>query len=487
MTTSRTDRPRPRRGRRPAAPPPQRILCEYLTEPFLAFADEQLHVDPKAGIARYGPRSYGKGEHPDRVRVGLVGTAETIATARAWLETNAEGVLGDEKNPEFPGYQRDRGFCSELAFDDTGNETITQTDLQELLRERRPQKERFEASVALVDEKLRLLGDRDHPPQYVVIGLPNELVRRCRVAEYHDPEVGMVHRDLRRAIKAAAMKYRIPTQLLRQTTMEGKDRTPAAKIAWNFFTGLYFKAGGFPWGPHGLAPGTCYAGISFYRPLGSKRHTMQTSLVQAFDEHGEGLVLRGPDFEWDPDKEGTASPHLTEQQAAQLMEMVLARYQRERRQMPRRVVVHKTSRYWPGERDGFTSVLTGRVAEYDLMALSPQSAVRLITASKYPPLRCTRFSVGDLDYLYTTGFIAALNEFHAMHVPSPLQVADHVGQDTPRQTLLWEVLALTKMNWNSAGFGGLLPITLRFSRLVGDIMREIPPDRDPLPQFKYYT
>jgi hypothetical protein len=169
-----------------------------------------------------------------------------------------------------------------------------------------------------------------------------------------------------------------------------------------------------------------------------------------------------------------------------LIEMVLARYQRERRQFPRRIVVHKTSRFWPGEREGFRSVLGHQVAEYDLMALSPQNTVRLITAAKYPPLRCTRFSVGDLDYLYTTGFIAALNEFHAMHVPSPLQIADHVGQDTSRQILLWEVLALTKMNWNSAQFGGLLPITLRFSRLVGEIMREIPPDRDPLPQFKYY-
>jgi hypothetical protein len=101
-------------------------------------------------------------------------------------------------------------------------------------------------------------------------------------------------------------------------------------------------------------------------------------------------------------------------------------------------------------------------------------------------LRGTRFGVGDLDYLYTTGFIAALDEFHAMHVPSPLQVADYIGQDTLRQVLLWEVLALTKMNWNSAQIGGLLPITLRFSKWVGDIIREIPPDRDPLPQFKYY-
>lgn len=482
---SRFDRGRRHRSVGKDAAPPARIRCEDLTEPLLAFADEQLHVDPKAGIARYGPRSYGKAEHPARVRVGFIGTAETTATARGWLEDNADGVLGDEKNPEFPGCQIDRGFFSELTFDDGWNEAITQTELQGLLGERF-QRDRFSAAVALLDDKLRLLGDRDHPPEYIVVALPNELLRRCRVAEYHDHELGMMHRDLRRAIKATAMKYRIPTQLLRQQTMEGKDPTPPSKIAWNFFTGLYFKAGGFPWGPHGLSPGTCYAGISFSRPLGSKRQTMQTSLVQAFDEHGEGLVLRGPDFEWDEVREGTSSPHLTEKQAAELIELVLSRYQRERRQTPERVVVHKSSRFWPSERDGFTSVLRGRVAKYDLMALAPQSSVRLITESKYPPLRCTRFSVDDLDYLYTTGFIAALNEFHGMHVPSPLQIADHVGQDTPRQMLLWEVLALTKMNWNSAQFGGLLPITLRFSRLVGDIMREIPADRDPLPQFKYY-
>ena len=71
------------------------------------------------------------------------------------------------------------------------------------------------------------------------------------------------------------------------------------------------------------------------------------------------------------------------------------------------------------------------------------------------------------------------------HVPSPLQVADHVG-DADMDQLLWELLVLSKMKWNSAGFAGLIPITIRFSRLVGDIMREIPPDREPEPQFRYY-
>src|SRR5207248_1261985 len=127
-------------------------------------------------------------------------------------------------------------------------------------------------------------------------------------------------------------------------------------------------------------------------------------------------------------KEGSKSPHLTEEQSGQLIDLVLDRYEKEMGTRPTRVVVQKTSRYWPSERAGFADALGRRVSRFDLLALDGrQSHVRLITASKYPPLRGTRFSIGDLDFLYTTGFIAALNEFHGMHVPSPIQIADHVG------------------------------------------------------------
>jgi hypothetical protein len=475
-TTSRTES-------RPLARP---ISCQYLPEPLLVFGGGGQHVSPKSGVARYGPRSYGSAErHPASVRVGLIGTAETIEKTRSWLEASARGVAGDAKHPEFSGYQADRGFFSTLQFHDDWVGQITQSELEGLLGIRAAC-DRFEAAVGLLEEKLRLLSEQDQPPQYVVVGLPNDLLRRCRVAEYRDSNLGMVHRDLRRAFKAAAMKYRIPTQLLRQPTMEGRDKDHPSKIAWNFFTGLYFKAGGIPWGPTGLSPGTCYVGISFYRPLGSRFSQMHTSLVQAFDEHGEGLVLRGHDIEWDPGKEGSRSPHLSQDQAHDLIQMVLVRYEQEMKQTPRRVVVHKTSQYWPAEREGFRGTLRQRVDRYDLLTLQPQSEVRLITASKYPPLRGTRFSFGDLDFLYTTGFVAEIGEFHGLHVPSPLRISDHVGQDTGREALLAEILTLTKVNWNSAQLGGLMPITLKFSRLAGDIMREIPRDRDPLPQFKFY-
>ncbi|NJO81707.1 MAG: hypothetical protein HC828_02335 [Blastochloris sp.] len=465
---------------------PQTLLtCSYLPEPLLAFGDAGLHIDPKAGIARYGPYSYAPVRgHPKSVQVGFIGTAETIEKAHQWLEMCAQGVKGSEKHPEFPGYQGDRGFFSNLEFDDAWNEQLTQTELHTGLTQR-ASRARFEYMLGLLEDKLRLLALKEFPPRYIIIGLPNDVIRRCRSVRYTDKELGVVHRDLRRAFKARAMKYHIPTQFLRQPTMEGKDKDHPSKIAWNFFTGLYSKAGGIPWAPVGLEPGTCYIGIGFYRPLGSKFAMMQTSLAQAFDQHGRGLVLRGPDFEWDMKKHKGRSPHLNEQQAAALMTLVLNRYQEEIKQTPRRVVVHKTSQYWDEERTGFQSVLQERVTRYDLLALNPQTNVRLLAESMYPPLRGTHFSVGNLDFLYTTGFIAALEEFHAMHVPSPLRIADHIGQDSSRETLLQEILILTKMNWNSARLGGVLPITIKFSRLVGDILREVS-DREPLPQFKFY-
>jgi hypothetical protein len=67
------------------------------------------------------------------------------------------------------------------------------------------------------------------------------------------------------------------------------------------------------------------------------------------------------------------------------MTRVLDQYEQQMHQTPARVVVHKTSRYWPGERDGLRDAIESRVHRYDLMALEPQSAVRLIPASKYPP------------------------------------------------------------------------------------------------------
>jgi len=94
-----------------AVPPSKGIDCQYFAEPLLIFGDNGMHIDPKSGIARYGPRSFMPArKHPSTVRAGFIGTADTIEKSQRWLEGNSFGVRGDAKHPEFPGYQLDRGF-----------------------------------------------------------------------------------------------------------------------------------------------------------------------------------------------------------------------------------------------------------------------------------------------------------------------------------------------------------------------------------------
>jgi hypothetical protein len=456
----------------------------WFEEPQLSFSGQNVHVDPKVGIPLYGPRSLNTPRHKSEVHVGFIGTAQAIESARSFYEACAQGISGGHEYAPFPGCMRDRGYRCDLRFNQALIEPITRQESQDIAKIRNS-RERFEELLALSTSKMKILTQRDHPLDYVVFALPEDMYKQCRVADYIERGKGPVHRDLRRAFKASAMSFHKPTQILRETTAgavfsQSRELDHPSRIAWNLLTGMYFKVDGLPWGPTGLAPATCFIGISFFRPLGNAS-ALRTSVVQAFDENGDGLVLRGHDFHW-ADTERT--PHISAEMAKSLIDMVLARYGEERRQSPQRVVVHKSSRFENAEREGFEEALRG-ISRYDLVALRPDSNIRLARAGQYPPLRGTSFQLGDDSYLYTSGYLSSLGKYPHGHVPSPLQITDHVG-DTPRSQLLREILVLTKMNWNSANFSGLLPITLRFSKLVGDILREVPEDKVPEPKYKYY-
>lgn len=465
-----------------------RLEARYCREPLLTFAGDRVQVDPKTGIARFGPASLGRPRHPNSIRLAYVGTGKSIASAQEWFRRTRPGVPGDlvKKLPEFPGCMADRGYFTELVDSDRLLATIRAHELKDLKKMRVAP--RFEAAVKLISEHVRLLTQQDEKPDLIVLALPDEIVDLTHRVKFTDPDRGLTYRNLRRALKAELMRHKVPTQIVLQRTSEAEpgDRRidHLSRVAWNLYTSMFYKGGGVPWKPVGLRPDTCYIGISFHRPLGANDTRLQTSVAQAFDEHGTGLVLRGPDFQWDSWRHGP-SPHLSAETAKTLLELVLRRYRAETHHDPARVVIHKTSRFWDEEREGFQDAL-GAIAEFDLVAVAPTSEIRLVRAGSYPPLRGTLFEIGDVSYLYTTGYIPALRAYPHGHVPAPLQIADHHG-DSSVEALAAEILILTKMNWNWAGFAGALPITIRFSRLVGDIMKEVPADREPEPQFKFYT
>ena len=57
--------------------------------------------------------------------------------------------------------------------------------------------------------------------------------------------------------------------------------------------------------------------------------------------------------------------------AKELIGLVLKRYSDEMHQTPSRVVVHKSSRFWPNEQEGFQEALTS-VRHFDPVAVRPE-------------------------------------------------------------------------------------------------------------------
>lgn len=469
------------------APPSAEIEASWLPEPKLLFNGRNLHDDPKTGVALYGPFGLTNGTHRGQVHVGIIGTDPGIAAARGLLESYATGIPGDESVTPFPGCDPHTGYRCTLQFSDKATQQLTLNELRDVT-ETKKARDRFETALTLLDEKLRVLTGRDVPLDYVLVVIPDELYRRARVADYRDG--GPVHRDLRRAFKSYAMTREKPTQLIRESTIvrpeSARSLDHPATVAWNLFTGLYFKAGGTPWAPTGLTRSSCFVGVSFYRPLGDASH-MRASVAQAFDENGNGWVLRGGEFPWNEARDGR-QPHLPADLAFSLIEASIAQYQEELGSPPSRVVVHKESKFSTEERAAFADAIRaslGKGATFDLVGLRRTSDVRLVREGRYPPLRGTLARVADRSFLYSTGYLPHVGQYPHGHVPSPIEIIDHYG-DADAQRLFEETLALTKLNWNSAGYAETLPITLRFSRLVGDVLREVPKDREPHPRYAFY-
>lgn len=229
--------------------------------------------------------------------------------------------------------------------------------------------------------------------------------------------------------------------------------------------------------PHG----TCFLGIAFYRERFGQGG-VGTSLAQVFTPEGEGLVLKGERFKWPPYHE----PHLTRDAARRLVEQVVRTYRTQTGVLPGRVVVHKTSRFDENEREGVKSALEG-VPRHDLVTVWERSRfLKFFRAGIAPPLRGTMVSLPDQSrVLYTRGYVPSMRVYPGARVPRPLElVFDET--DSSRDALCQEIMGLTRLNWNSADFAGMLPMTLQFAKTVGSILRELPPGIVPESRYYYY-
>ena len=62
------------------------MKIEHLPEPELEFGGGGRHLDIRFGLMRHGPLDAGSATAPGDLRLGIVGTQDTIAGIVQWLE-----------------------------------------------------------------------------------------------------------------------------------------------------------------------------------------------------------------------------------------------------------------------------------------------------------------------------------------------------------------------------------------------------------------
>lgn len=490
-----------------------------LPTPKLQFGGAITHGDPKSGLLAAGPFDLRFGSaRKDHVHVGIVGTEEQVAAAANWLDRcgGAIPVLGDPSplRRPFPGFQE--AFHKKLVAPSDSRIRLATEKGFGLSRalEGEPY-ECFQRVVDLYSDAHARLAARDqHRPDIVLMCIPDEVlakvssverkateterrgakdIRRARsnrqldlfdvLDEVEQTPEDFLKRDLRLALKARALRNRLPIQLVTNAlvTDTARSQDPATR-AWNFSVGLYYKAGGVPWRLPPRGPDTCFVGISFHHFRTTQRAIVRSSLAQAFSSDGEGFAIRGGGVPIEPDQ--GRNVHLSEQQALDLAWDVLSEYRLRTGGAPLRVVLHKTSHFDAAELAGFQHALKD-IPVVSMVTLVP-SLFRLLRYGAYPPKVGTLCTVNDdRAFLFTSGFTPELGTYPGPHVPQPFEVRC-TGSESAAEAAQ-DVLNLTRMNWNTADIRGKWPVSLSFARRVGGILDEYGDDDLVETSFRYFV
>jgi len=498
-----------------------KIEVQQLPSPTLEFGGAGEFSDPKVGLREAGPYDLRFGAaHRDHVKIGLVGPRELLKDARRWFERCEKYIpSGSDRTiqrPGFPGFKEI--FRGTLLLDDHWTIDVEghRDNLAEALSKSEPL-QRFDHVLDLYAAAVERLADLEmNKPDVVLCCLPTEVITKCfsvtrrlshqekaaakalknrsesrqlslfDLLEDQGPEEleeDLLNRDFRRALKARALRARMPIQIAtRDLLVDQKRNQDPATRAWNSSVAIYYKAGGIPWRFRTTGPESCFVGVSFHHLRTTKRHLVISSIAQAFSSEGEGFALRGQSVPWD--KTQGRQVHLTEEQAYQLGVDVLDEYRNRTGGSPLRVVLHKTSAFDEAEETGFKRALRNTpVVEFLTLTETP---LRLIRFGAYPPRWGTMMVINDGPaYLFTSGFVNELGTYPGPHIPAPMRI--NVEGDTDLLESARDVLGLTRMNWNTASLSVSQPVTLSFARRIGGIMDEYgdSPER-PLSSFRFY-
>lgn len=497
----------------------------HLDEPSILFRHEQAMDDPRDGLSLFGPLDKGK---PYGIRTGIIGTRAGVQRFKRWLQDIHKPIIHEDKlysRPLFPGFNS--AFQCEWDVSNTQELFVNEV---ELFRHLYDQDQHYR--VYYVSEqfaKAIIQHKRDEHPTVDIwfVVIPDEIYRYCRpnsvvpanlithkkeltttfAKEFiSDPslfdsitneiEPYRFEVNFREQLKSKLLKHQIPTQVIRESTIAPNDflnkfgqpkrklASQLSQIAWTLSTAAFYKAGGRPWKLSAIRKGVCYVGLAFKVDSKSKHKENACCAAQMFLDSGDGVVFKGAVGPWYSSKTGEF--HLPERRAFELISLALSSYKAQHDEnLPSELFIHAKHRFDRKEWKGFQEA-AGENVNLVGVTIKPTSNLKLYKGDEYPVMRGFAYIQSETSaYLWTKGYVPRLRTSTALEVPNPLYIEICKGKANIK-TVLEDILALTKLNYNSCIYGDGLPVTLRFAESVGEILVAGPNESLPPLSFKFY-
>ncbi len=505
----------------------------HIEEPLLEFRFGQKLVYPRDGLFLYGPVDGGR----PAVNYGAIGTPAGLARLERWTQLVAGFLppppprrgarLVEPQHVAYPGFS--------AAYNSTWpakpRTTIATIDGDALAKALRiaNRNEAIKAAVDLYVEPLIAAAARiEDPPTFWFVVIPEEVyelgrplskvpvsdriqgaVRMTRgdalkLDEQHtlfgieeaEAEVYKYATHFRRQLKARLLNDKIVTQIVRETTLAPNDFLKSngqpkrrvedpATIAWKLSTGAYYKDGGRPWQLADVRAGVCYVGLAYKRRDASSDDRFSVCAAQMFLTSGEGVVFRGALGPWY--RANSKQFHLDEAAAHNLVAMVVKEYREQHNnEPPAELFLHAKSLFTNEEWKGFVSGAPPETNVVGVQIADAKDNLKLFRPGKYPVLRGSALLLDDDQaFLWTAGYVSRLDTYLGPETPNPVLIRRQRG-DCAFETILHDVMGLTKINFNSCLHNDRLPVTIRFADAVGDIMLAAPQTGEPRLPFKFY-
>jgi hypothetical protein len=488
-------------------------------EPGLEFRYGQRVADPRHGLSLFGPFDADESSKPSPLSYVVLGTVGGIASFTSWSQAmNTPATVAPKGNyhiwPSFPGFEA--AFCSIWPSRPIRSFTIDADKLIKASRRKDKHERAFEV-VNLYMEGLRIASKLDEKIGVAVCVVPDEVWLNCRpesqvaeaigaslstrqkiarkagqleLFESFDPMQYWLSPDFRRQLKARAMEYNTPIQIIRESTLRLSDDnprghralTPLSDRMWNLGTTLYYKCGGKPWRLVSARDGVCYIGLAFRRT--DDRDTACCA-AQMFLNTGDGVVFLGEYGPWYSPK--TKQFHLDKEAAKKLLEGVLDTYRELEGKELTEIFLHSRSTLGEDEYQGFQEACPNHVKLVGVRVRSVGAeGVRLYRVGNMPVIRGTFWKLSDNSgFLWGSGFKPQLGTYDGWETPIPLRIDIQFG-DAIVERVAQDILALTKLNYNACKLGDSEPVTVGFSDAVGEILISNPKLAHRKPNFKFY-